>query len=186
MPTVDVITEHFLLAAYADPSQFTRIRHFDLSQPPDTYSEAVARSDNSVWHEVMKCEMASIETHDVFEWTTLPPGRKDIGAWWVYAFKFHPDGTVILGKEKARVVAQGFSQCPEDYGSTYVPIAKTTSIQIVLPYAADFDWEIFSFDVKTAFLHAPLTHEIFLTQIPGFLELDLKTVLWLKRVIYGL
>jgi hypothetical protein len=178
---VDFITEHFLLAAYADPSRFTRIRHFDLSQPPDTYSEAVARSDNSVWNEAMKREMASMETHEVFERTTLPPGRKAIGARWVYAFKFHPDGTVIQGKEKARVVAQGFSQRPEDYGSTYAPVAKTTSIRIVLAYAAHFDWEIFSFDVKTAFLHAPLTREIFLKQIPGFPESDPKTVLRLKR-----
>lgn len=116
----------------------------------------------------------------------MPPGRKAIGAHWVYAFKFNPDGSIIHGKEKAHLVAQGYSQRPEDYGLTYAPVAKTTSIHIVLAHAAHFDWEIFSFDVKTAFLHAPLTLDIYLKQIPGFPESNPKTVLCLLHAIYGL
>jgi hypothetical protein len=37
---VEVITEHFLLAAYADPSCYSHICHFDSSTAPDTYNEA--------------------------------------------------------------------------------------------------------------------------------------------------
>ena len=43
-----------------------------------------------------------------------------------------------------------------------------------------------SFDVKTAFLHARLPHDIFVKQIPGFPEADPSTVLRLLVALYGL
>jgi len=92
-------------------------------------------------------------------------------------YKYHPDGSIIQGKEKACLVVQGFSQRPEDYGSTYSPVAKITSIHIVLAYAAHNDLEIMSFDIKTAFLHAKLSTVIFCKQIPGYPEADPSTVL---------
>jgi Reverse transcriptase (RNA-dependent DNA polymerase) len=104
----------------------------------------------------MQHEVDSLEEQGVFECTTLPAGWKAIGCHWVYAYKYNPDGSIICGKEKACLVAQGFSQCPEDYGSTYAPVAKTTSIWIVLAHATHHDWEIFSFNVKTAFLHVTI------------------------------
>jgi len=84
------------------------------------------------------------------------------------------------------LVVQGFSQRPEDYGSTYSPVAKITSICIVLAYAAHNDLEILSFDVKTAFLHAKLSTVIFCKQIPGFPEADPSIVLRLLVTLYGL
>jgi len=84
------------------------------------------------------------------------------------------------------LVSQGFSQRPEDYGSTYSPVAKITSIRIALAYAAHHDLEILSFDVKTAFLHAKLSTVIFCKQIPGFPEADSSTVLHLLVALYGL
>ena len=97
---VDIINESYLLAAYVDSSRFSRICHFDPSMAPDTYSEAIAHPDTSVWHEAMKREIASLEEHHVFEQTTLPPGRKAIGARWVYAFKFNPDGSISVVRRR--------------------------------------------------------------------------------------
>ena len=76
----------------------------------------------------MECEMASLRARDAFEPASLPRGRKAIGVHWVYAFKYNPDGSIIRGKEKARLVAQNFSQCPEDFDETYAPVARMTSI----------------------------------------------------------
>jgi len=45
---------------------------------------------------------------------------------------------------------------------------------------------LFSFDIKTAFLNAPLTDDIYVKQIPGYPELDPKTVYRLRRALYGL
>ena len=101
-------------------------------------------------------------------------------------YKYNLDGSTIRGKEKARLVAQGFSQRPEDYGETYAPVVKLSSVRILLAYANYFDLEIMSFDVKTAFLHARLPHDIFAKQIPGYPEADPLTVLRLLVALYGL
>jgi len=134
----------------------------------------------------MRRELDSLEECHAFERTTLPLDRKAIGLRWCYAYKYNPDGTIIKGKEKARLVAQGFSQRLEDYGSTYSPVAKITSIRIALAFAAHYDLEIMSFDVKTAFLHAKLSTSIFCKQIPGFPEADPSVVLQLLVALYGL
>ena len=113
-------------------------------------------------------------------------GRKAIGVRWVYAYKYHPDSSIIRGKEKARIVAQGFSQRPEDFDETYAPVAKMTSIQIILAFAAANDLEIMASDVKTAFLHCRLRTELYCKQIPGYPLDDPKKVLRLLVALYGL
>ena len=125
----------------------------------------------------MRREVDSLDQRKAFERTVLPPGRKAIGVRWTYNYKYNPDGSIIRGKEKARLVAQGFSQRPEDFGETYAPVVKLSSVRILLAYANHYDLEIMSFDIKTAFLHARLPYDIFVKQIPGFPESDTSTVL---------
>jgi len=105
---------------------------------------------------------------------------------WTYDYKYNPDGSIIRGKEKARLVAQGFGQRPEDFGETYAPVVKLSSVRILLAFANHHDLDITSFDVKTAFLHARLPYDIFVKQIPGFPEPDITTVLRLLVALYGL
>ena len=152
--------------------------------PP--YHEATNRPDSSVWLAAMQREFDSLQSRNAFERTTLPPGRKAIGVRWTYDYKYHPDGSIIRGKEKARLVAQGFSQRPEDYGETYAPVVKLSSVRLLLAFANHYDLEIMSFDVKTAFLHARLPYSIFVKQIPGYPETDASTVLRLLVALYGL
>ena len=92
------------------PPPFFRNRSYDINKPPNSYHEAITRPDNTVWFAAMKREFDSLETRKAFERTTLPPGRKAIGVRWTYDYKYHPDGSIIRGKEKARLVTQGFSQ----------------------------------------------------------------------------
>ena len=84
----------------------------------------------------------------------LPKGEKPVGLKWVYTYKTDANGEIILGKEKARLVAQGFNQQPGQFNETYAPVTKMASICILLAWAASKDLEIFQFDCKTAFLHA--------------------------------
>lgn len=83
-------------------------------------------------------------------------------------------------------MAQGFSQQPEDYDKTYVPVAKMTSICVILTFAATHDLEIMALDVKTAFLHCCLCSELYCKQIPGYPLLDPSTVLCVLVTLYGL
>ena len=187
--TPDISTTHTSLlhdCFLSAPPPFLHHRSWDLTKPPNSYHEATLRSDHSIWHSAMRRELDSLEERKAFERTFLPPGRKAIGLRWTYDYKYHPDGSIIRGKEKARLVAQGFSQRPEDFGETYAPVVKLSSVRILLAFANHFDLEIMSFDVKTAFLHARLPHDIFVKQIPGFPESDPSTVLRLLVALYGL
>ena len=134
----------------------------------------------------MQRELDTLRDRGIFQPMALPAGCKAIGTRWVYAYKLHPDGSIIRGKEKARLVAQGFSQRPEDFGETYAPVAKMTSIQVVLAFAAANDYEVLCYDVKSAFLHALLSHQVYLKQIGGFPESDPSVVYLALRAIYGL
>ncbi|RDB19170.1 hypothetical protein Hypma_014224 [Hypsizygus marmoreus] len=162
---VDTVMEYKALVAHPDP-------------------HAMSRPDAEVWRAAMKREHDSLQERGVFQPTTLPKGRKAIGVRWVYDFKLNPDGSIIRGKRKARLVAQGFNQRPEDYGNTYAPVAKLTSIRIVLAYAALHDLELMCCDVKTAFLNALLSHEVYCKQVPGFPEADPSLVYLVLRALY--
>jgi hypothetical protein len=96
-----------------------------------------------------------------FEEADLPSGQKAVGLKWVYDFKTDALGVKIPGKEKARLVTQGYTQRPGQYGETYAPVAKLASVRILLTWAAVHDLEIFQFDCKTAFLHAKLCHDLY-------------------------
>ena len=193
IPTWSLDAEASLLfTAYGflshSPSDYLRApRTYDLLKPPDSYHEACARSDAPVWRAAMEREMESLRSRNAFEPCVLPAGRKPIGVRWVYAYKYNPDGTIIRGKEKARLVAQGFSQRPEDFDETYAPVAKMTSIRIILAFAAVNDLEIMASDVKTAFLHCRLRSDIYCRPIPGQTPLSApNTVLRILVALYGL
>jgi len=114
------------------------------------------------------------------------PVTKPLALKWVFAYKTNPDGSVIVGKEKARLVAQGFRQCPEDFGETAAPVAKLASIRVLLAWASVQDLEIFQFDCKTAFLHARLKHDVYCRPVSGWPMQDPKNVLKILAALYGL
>jgi Reverse transcriptase (RNA-dependent DNA polymerase) len=128
--------------------------------------------------------MDSLHAHNAFEPANLPHGCKVIGVHWVYAYKYNPDGLIIQGKEKACLVTQGFSQCPEDFDKTYVLVAKMTSICVILTFANDLD--IMASNVKTAFLHCHLCSELYCKQVPGYPLSNPTSVLQILVALYGL
>ena len=163
----DIIREHLAALAHSMALRAIVPVSFDLSKPPSSYSEAIARPDASAWRAAMDRELQSLSDMDAFEEVDLPAGEKTIGLKWVYDFKTDAFGKNIPGKEKARLVAQGFNQRPSQYDETYAPVAKMASVQVLLTWAAVHNLEIFQFDCKTAFLHAKLRHKLYARPFPG-------------------
>jgi hypothetical protein len=90
-----------------------------------------------------------------------------VGCKWVFKKKLRPDGTIE--KYKASLVARGYTQKEgEDYFDTYSPVARLTTIRVLLSLAASHSLLIHQMNVKTVFLNGELEEEIYMDQPDGF------------------
>eukprot|EP00253_Pinus_taeda_P023433 PITA_23433 len=111
--------------------------------------------------------MTSLHKNEALDLVELTAGRKPIGSKWVFKKKINAKGKVE--KYKAWFVAKGYSQVPGiDFGDIFSPVAKVTSIRLILSIVAAFDFEVEQMDVKTTFLLQNLEEEIYLKQPEGF------------------
>jgi hypothetical protein len=79
----------------------------------------------------------------------------------VFKKNLRPDGTV--DKYKARLVGKGYIQKEgEDFFDTYSPIARLTTIHVLLSWAASHGLLVHQMDVKIAFLNGELEEEIYM------------------------
>ena len=86
---------------------------------------------------------------------------------WVFWNKQDEHG--IVTRNKARLVAQGFTQIERlDFGETYAPVARLESIRILLAYAAHHGFKLYQMDVKSTFLNGPLFELVYVEQPSGF------------------
>ena len=73
-----------------------------------------------------------------------------------------------------------------DFDETYAPVAKMTSLRIVLAIAAKLHFDIQQMDVETAFLNAKLKEEVYVEVPEGLTVAKGCNCLRLNRALYGL
>ena len=85
-------------------------------------------------------------------------------------------------------MAKGFTQLKDiDYFDTFAPVARMTSIRLLIALAAIHSLVIHQIDVKTAFLNGDLDEEVYMKQPKGFVILDQEhNVCKLLKSLYGL
>lgn len=130
--------------------------------------------------------MDSILANETWEITDRPFGCKPVGCKWIFKKKLRPDGTIE--KYKVRLVAKGYTQKEgEDFFDTYSPVARLTTIRVLLSLAALYGFVVHQMDVKTAFLNGELDEEIYMEQPDGFVALGQEgKVVKLLKSLYGL
>lgn len=85
-------------------------------------------------------------------------------------------------------MAKGFRQkAGVDLTETFSPVAKPTTIRIVLSLAIQFNWPIRQRDVNNAFLNRELKEDVYMYQQRGFVDSQHPDyVCRLHKLLYGL
>ena len=95
------------------------------------------------------------------------PNTNVIGTKWVFHNKQDENGVVT--RNKARLVAQGFTQVEDlDFKEIYAPVARLEAIRMLLAYAAHHNFKLYQMVVKSAFFNGPIQELVYVEQPPGF------------------
>ncbi|XP_074271215.1 uncharacterized protein LOC141595141 [Silene latifolia] len=154
----------------------------DAIREPRSYYEAVKQAE---WREAMGKEIDALENNGTWKIVDLPDGKKPIGCKWVYKTKLKADGTIE--RHKARLVAQGFTQIEGiNYHETFAPVAKMTSVRLLLAVAVAKKWNISQLDINNAFLHGDLDEKVYMRLPQGFQAKTTGKVCRLLKSLHGL
>jgi len=141
-----------------DKNQLCLIASISSHNEPKLYEEAVK---SAKWRNAMKDEIEALNTNETWYIIDLPPGKKSIGCKWVYKLKFNADGKIE--RHKAHLVAKGYTQVEGvDYHETFSPVAKMTTIRLLIVVAAAKNWNLDQLDVSNAFPHGDLDEEVYM------------------------
>ena len=139
-----------------------------------------------VWRLAMEEELKALDENKTWSVVQLPKGKKVVGSRWIYKTKFNSDGSIE--RHKARLVARGFTQTfGVDYKETFAPVAKMSTVRVLLSVAINHEWPLYQMDVKNAFLHGDLEEEVYMQLPPGHPQAQNSSMVCkLHKSIYGL
>ena len=160
-----------LILGDIEESMVTRRRYVNLVQfvcftssfEPKNVKEAL--SDES-WIKAMQEELEQFTRNEVWTLVPRPNHTNVIGTKWIFKNKTDEFGIII--RNKARLVAQGYTQIKGiDFDETFAPVARLESIRLLLAVACVVGFKLFQMDVKSAFLNGNLNEEAFVEQPKG-------------------
>jgi hypothetical protein len=156
-----------------------------MDDTPKTIVKEFVSLDADDWKEAVHSEIDSILSNGTWELVD-PYDSKSVGCKWVFKKKLRSDSTIE--KYKTILVAKSYTQKEdEDFFDTYSPIARFTTIHVLLSLTASYDLLVHQMDIKTAFLNGELEEKIYMTQSDGFIvKAQEDKVCKLLKSLYGL
>ncbi|GJZ87600.1 putative ribonuclease H-like domain-containing protein [Tanacetum coccineum] len=105
-----------------------------------------------------------------------------------FVFRNKKDERGIMIRNKARLVAQGYTQEEGiDYDEVFAHVARIEAIRLFLAYASFKDFVVYQMDVKSAFLYGKIEEEVYVCQPLGFEDPDFPDKVYkVEKALYGL
>ncbi|GJU79352.1 retrovirus-related pol polyprotein from transposon TNT 1-94 [Tanacetum coccineum] len=101
-------------------------------------------------------------------------------------FKNKKDERGIVIKNKARLVAQGYTQEKGiEYDEVFAPVARIEAIRLFLAYASYKDFVVYQMEVKSAFLYGNIKEEVYVCQPSGFEDPYFPDRVYVDDIIFG-
>lgn len=145
---------------------------------PESFEQAINCDESKMWEKAMSEEIKSLEENHTWEIINEPTNKKIIEVKWIYRIKSN-------GKYKARVVAKGFQQMCYENEEIYSPVARMTTLRILLVFSLLKKLEIHQMDVETAFLNGNIKSEVYIYPPEGY-KIEENKVCLLRKSLYGL
>ena len=119
-------------------------------------------SQRDGWRKAMKEEIQALKQNQIWDLVPRSKDVKPISCKWVYKVKTCVDGSEE--RYKAHLVVRGFSQqYGLDYDERFSPVAKITTIRVLLALAVSKSWKLWQMDdVKNDVLHGELDQEVYM------------------------
>lgn len=159
-------------AQLAEESQDT-VEYANVAEVP--LKPALSGTDAIEWKDAIRSEFRALLKNKTWEVVDRPRDRNVVTCRIVLRNKCKSDGS--LERRKARLVARGFTQRPGvDFHETYAPVARLSSIRLLMALAVKNGLSIHQLDVSTAFLNGELEEEVFM-EIPDLFEEMLEGII---------
>jgi hypothetical protein len=127
---------------------------------PTKIEEALKDAD---WVNAMHDVLNNFKRNQVCELVERLKGHNVIGTKWVFKNKQDQDGIVV--RNKAKLVAQGYTQVEGlDFGEIYALVVRLKAIRILLAYACAHNIKLYQMDVKSVFLNGYINEEVYIEQ----------------------
>ena len=161
------------------------------SPPPNNRKEMLRDAFRDDYIRAEEDEITSLwgfETFTFVKRAGIPKQGKILRTKWVYSDKLEIDGKV--DKLKARLTAMGcFQREGIDYHETFASVSRTQTLRVLMIiYNSDASFSCVHWDVKSAFVNAPIEEDIWIEQPDGHDVANFPRstfVLKLRKALYG-
>jgi hypothetical protein len=158
------------------------------TKAPRTLSEAKRSGFWAGYEKAIDTELTQLEKNNTWKYVDrkdIPSNSNILHSKFVFDIKRGPTGEFI--KYKARLVAVGSTQIYGiDYFDTYASVMNIKSFRILLTlYNQNKEYNMQHWDVKQAFVNAPIEEEVYVEQVKGFERGGEKKYLKLNKALYG-
>lgn len=129
-----------------------------MSEDEPLLQEALNRDKRTAWTDAIEAELAQMEKVN----PVVPPsGTNIIPCCYVFHCKHNKTGHIV--RYKARLVVKGLKQqFGVDYIDTFAPTIRSSTLHILLSFAAQKGAAIYQCDVKNAYLNSRLKESVIL------------------------